>query len=70
MPEKYGIAADIAFEVNEAVGTIMVSAHITIQSLLNNNKGNLNGLMETAAINIMVLPIYGELFLWLARKCE
>lgn len=66
--EKWAAPADIALEVNKAVAAGRVPAHIRIQWLAYNEKGNLSGLMGAAATSSMVLPQQEELLLRATRK--
>lgn len=66
--EKQGVVADITLEINKALCTTRVPAHIIIQRLAYNGKGNLRGMTGLAATSNMRLPLHRKLLLPAARE--
>lgn len=69
-PEMRGAAVDIALEINKALWANRVPAHIRIQRLAYNEKGNLSGLTGQAATSNMLLPLHRKILLCIARKWD
>lgn len=61
--EKYGVAADIALDVNKTFYTSMVRAHIRIQQLFYNKNENLSKFMTLTASSSILMSQYRELLL-------
>lgn len=67
-PEKHRSVGDIALEINKTLCVKRVWAHIRIQRLAYNEKGNLRGLTGPAVRRNMLLPLHRKLLLRAARK--
>lgn len=67
-PENHIVAADIALEINKSICTTRVPAHIRIQRLVYNKKGNPSGLTKPVAMSNMMLSLHRELLLRVATK--
>lgn len=66
--KKYGLIANMVLKVNWAVYGIEVLAHIRSQWVSFNEKGNLSALTKIAVISSMLLLLYLELLLLVAKR--
>lgn len=68
--KKPELAVEISLEINKTLCATWLPAHIRIQRLAYNEKGNMKELTEPAAMSNMLLPLHRLLLLPAVRQCD